>query len=66
MDDLERIGWETITAHEDVLAARLYEGLRSIDGVRVLGPWSESGPRDGLAVATFTLDGMHHALVAAR
>jgi selenocysteine lyase/cysteine desulfurase len=72
MDDLERIGWETITAHEDVLAARLYEGLRSIDGVRVLGPRSESesesesGPRDGLAVATFTLDGMHHALVAAR
>ena len=34
MDDLERIGWETITAHEQVLATRLYDGLRSIDGVR--------------------------------
>ena len=67
MDELERIGWGTITAHENALATRLYEGLRSIDGVRVLGPSSESGPHGGgLAVATFTLDGMHHALVAAR
>ncbi len=66
MDELERIGWETVAAHEGALSTRLHEGLRSIDGVRVLGPWSESGGRDGLAVATFTLDGMHHALVAAR
>ena len=26
MDDLERIGWETITAHEDALATRLVRG----------------------------------------
>ncbi len=43
MDDLERIGWETITAHEHVLSTRLYDGLRAIDGVRVLGPRSGSG-----------------------
>ena len=42
MDELERIGWDTIVAHEAALAARLYDGLRSIDGVRVLGP--PSGP----------------------
>ncbi len=66
MDELERIGWDTIAAHETVLATRLYEGLRAIDGVRVLGPWSQSGEGNGLAVATFTVDGMHHALVAAR
>jgi selenocysteine lyase/cysteine desulfurase len=66
MDELERIGWDTIEAHEAVLAARLYEGLRAIDGVHVLGPRSESGGPDGLAVAAFTVDGMHHALVAAR
>ena len=72
MDELERIGWDTIVAHEAALAAQLYEGLRSIDGVRVLGPASASGSgsvpgaRHGLAVATFTVDGMHHALVAAR
>ena len=66
MDELERIGWDAIAAHEAVLATRLYDGLRAIDGVRVLGPWSESGERAGLAVATFTVDEMHHALVAAR
>ncbi len=70
MDELARIGWDTIVAHEAALAARLYEGLRAIDGVRVLGPWSASGSaagaHDGLAVATFTVEGMHHALVAAR
>jgi selenocysteine lyase/cysteine desulfurase len=66
MDDLERIGWETITAHEHALSTRLYDGLRAIDGVRVLGPRSGPGEHDGLAVAAFTLDGMHHALVAAR
>jgi len=66
MDDLERIGWETITAHEHALSTRLYDGLRAIDGVQVLGPRSGLGAQDGLAVAAFTLDGMHHALVAAR
>ena len=43
MDELERIGWERIHAHETALSTRLYDGLRAIDGVRVLGPWSESG-----------------------
>ncbi|HEY3842996.1 MAG TPA: aminotransferase class V-fold PLP-dependent enzyme [Acidimicrobiales bacterium] len=63
MDELERIGWDAITAHETALSARLHEGLRTIDGVHVLGP----GPgADTLSVAAFTLDGMHHALVAAR
>ncbi|HXY27172.1 MAG TPA: aminotransferase class V-fold PLP-dependent enzyme, partial [Acidimicrobiales bacterium] len=68
MDELERIGWETIEQHEAELALRLHEGLHAIDGVRILGPRAEpaSSGRDGLAVATFTVDGMHHALVAAR
>lgn len=75
MDELERIGWDTIVGHEAALAAQLYDGLRAIEGVHVLGPWGElgragthgsSGEHDGLAVATFTVAGMHHALVAAR
>ena len=45
MDELERIGWDIIAAHEAALATRLYDGLRAIDGVRVLGPWSASGER---------------------
>jgi selenocysteine lyase/cysteine desulfurase len=68
MEELERIGWEAIRAHEAALSGRLLEGLRGIRGVSVLGPRARPGPgdTDGLAVATFTVDGMHHALVAAR
>ena len=68
MDELERIGWDVIRDHETALSARLHDGLRSIDGISVLGPRAQPGQHDdeGLAVATFTVDGMHHALVAAR
>jgi len=63
LEELEHIGWEAITAHESALAHQLRTGLRAIDGVRLLGP----GPDvETLAVATFTVDGFHHALVAAR
>ena len=71
MDELERIGWDTIVAHEAVLAARLYDGLRAVDGVRVLGPGSGSGSGSGRRTTGWRsppsrVDGMHHALVAAR
>ncbi|MGO8860855.1 MAG: aminotransferase class V-fold PLP-dependent enzyme [Acidimicrobiales bacterium] len=63
MDELRRIGWDEIGGHEAALSRRLHEGLRAIGGVHVLGP----GPGvETLAVATFTLEGMHHGLVAAR
>ena len=68
MDELERIGWDTVVRHESALARQLFEGLRAIEGVRVLGPHAAAGGGDTetLAVATFTVEGMHHALVAAR
>jgi len=68
MAELEQIGWAAIEAHESELSGRLHDGLRAIDGVHILGPRREPGVsgRDGLAVATFTVEGMHHALVAAR
>ncbi len=71
LDELIRLGWHRIGAHEDALAARLYEGLAAIDGIEVLGPRRAGDDRaadgaHGLAVATFTVAGMHHALVAAR
>lgn len=61
--ELESIGWDAITAHDDELASRLRSGLAAIDRVRLLGP-----PLDvaTLAVATFTVDAVPHALVAAR
>jgi selenocysteine lyase/cysteine desulfurase len=63
MEELERIGWPTITAHETALAVQLQAGLRAIDGVTVLG---SAAATDSLAVAAFNVDGVHHALVAAR
>jgi selenocysteine lyase/cysteine desulfurase len=65
MDELDRIGWATITDHEAALSVQLHEGLRAIDGVHVLGPLTASYA-DTLAVAAFTIEGMHHGLVAAR
>ncbi len=63
MEELERLGWDAIGGHEAALATRLHEGLRTIEGVRVLGPGPDT---DTLSVAAFTVEGMHHALVAAR
>jgi selenocysteine lyase/cysteine desulfurase len=63
MDELGRLGWDAITAHESALAWRLRAGLAAIDGVTLLGPALDVPT---LAIASFTVDGLHHALVAAR
>ncbi len=68
------IGWGAIRAHEEELARRLVPGLLGIEGVRVLGPHGSgstgvaaAAPGPGsLPVVSFTVEGMHHALVAAR
>lgn len=61
IDALAAIGWDAVVRHDDAMAAQLHGGLRAIDGVRVLGP---TGPT--LPVATFVVEGVSHALVAAR
>lgn len=61
--ELSRIGWEPIVAHDHELARRLRRGLAAISGVHLLGPDLDAPT---LPLATFTVDGMHHALVAAR
>jgi len=75
IDSLGRIGWEAIAAHERALTERLCRGINAIPGVHLLGPLGsgstggrEAGrlPVETLPVAAFTVDGMHHALVAAR
>ncbi len=63
MRELHSLGWQAVLEHETVLARRLKEGLRKIDGVEVLGPGPEL---ETLATVTFTVRGLHHALVAAR
>jgi selenocysteine lyase/cysteine desulfurase len=65
IDELGSIGWEAIVEHETALGLRLRNGLRAINGVTLLGPAPDSG-EPTLAVAAFTIDGLHHALVAAR
>ena len=64
LDAVAAIGWPAIEEHERALAARLRTGLAAIDGVRLLGP--PPAATNTLAVATFTVEGMGHALVAAR
>jgi selenocysteine lyase/cysteine desulfurase len=63
IDEFEHIGWPAIKAHDRALAGRLHEGLAAVDGVRVLG---RGGDAAALPVATFVVDGVPHALVAAR
>lgn len=63
ISELSRIGWPTLVAHETLLAEKLRRGLANIDGVELLGPELET---DTLAIATFNVAGLHHALVAAR
>ncbi|MGW1838315.1 aminotransferase class V-fold PLP-dependent enzyme [Streptomyces sp. NPDC002067] len=45
---LSAVGWETVTAHERGLAARLREGLARIPGVCRLGMWDAAAPSVGV------------------
>ena len=63
IDELDRIGWAQIQKHDAEMATRLRSGLAAIPGVHLLGPDLDT---ETLPVATFTVDGVHHALVAAR
>ncbi|HVM07734.1 MAG TPA: aminotransferase class V-fold PLP-dependent enzyme [Acidimicrobiales bacterium] len=63
IDALEAVGFDAIAAHEHDLAVRLRTGLAAIDGVRLLGPALDVPT---LAVASFVVEGVPHALVAAR
>ena len=63
IDQLGEVGWPALTAHDQNLARALQAGLAAIPGVNLLGP----GPgTETLPVATFTIDGLAHSLVAAR
>jgi selenocysteine lyase/cysteine desulfurase len=68
--EFDRIGWKTIIEHDDALIGPLRSGLAGIPGVRLLGPLNSSSttsaPAVTLPLATFNIDGLHHALVAAR
>ena len=54
---LDGVGMDAVHAHERVLERRLRDGLRGIDGVRLLGDSPEGVERVGLAA--FDVDGVH-------
>ena len=64
LDYLNALGLERIHAWEQVLTRQLFERLRAIDGVRILGPTPEQQPDRG-ALAAFTVDGLHANDIAA-
>jgi selenocysteine lyase/cysteine desulfurase len=61
---LWEIGMDTVATHERALAARLRNGLHAVSGLRTLRLWRASAT-DRVGVATFTLDGYPHPLLAA-
>lgn len=63
IDEFDRIGWTAIEQHDREVAQRLRTGLAAIDNIRLLGPSLDTPT---LPVATFVVEGMSHALVAAR
>lgn len=63
LDAVTALGWDTVRRHDDAMARRLHDGLRRIEGVRLLGTSAAPGC---LPVATFVVEGVNHALVAAR
>jgi cysteine desulfurase/selenocysteine lyase len=54
---LDGVGMDAVHAHERTLERRLRDGLRAIDGVRLLGDAPDGIDRVGLAA--FDLDGVH-------
>jgi selenocysteine lyase/cysteine desulfurase len=62
IEELSRLGWEAIGAHDDAMGYRLRDGLSAIAGVRLLGDVGAGS----LPVASFVVDGIPHALMAAR
>ena len=58
---LGELGMETVAARERLLAGRLWDGLRAVPGLRTLRLWPAA---ECVGVATFTLDGYRHPLLA--
>jgi selenocysteine lyase/cysteine desulfurase len=57
------LGWDAVRAHDDELAGALKSQLATVPGIQLLGPGLDTPT---LPLATFNIDGISHALVAAR
>ena len=54
---LDAVGMDAVHAHERALEGRLRDGLRAIEGVRLLG--DAPAPVERVGLAAFDLDGVH-------
>ena len=63
IQELQGIGWTAIAEHDEQIRVALHTGLAAIPGVRLLGPGAETPT---LPLATFVIEGVPHALAAAR
>lgn len=61
LDELERIGWDELVAHETALTAQLIRRLGDIPGLVLYGSTAD----ERIGVAAFNLSGVPHALIAA-
>jgi selenocysteine lyase/cysteine desulfurase len=61
--EFERLGWDAVEAHDATVGQALRAAVAGVPGVTVLGPGSGVPT---LPVVTFTVEGVPHALVAAR
>jgi len=60
VDYLDALGMDRVAAHEAALGRRLVEGLRAIDGVRVLGPVGSGGSEaEHVGLAAIDVPGIH-------
>lgn len=66
IDEMEAIGWDRIVEHDLLLARRMRGELAGLRGVRLLGGTPTPDDTSYLAVASFSIDGLPHPLVAAR
>jgi cysteine desulfurase / selenocysteine lyase len=62
---LEHIGWDAIVEHEERLTRYMLEKLRAIPGIVIYGQSDPADVHDRLGAFSFSLERMHHALVAA-
>jgi cysteine desulfurase / selenocysteine lyase len=63
MELLDRVGMETIAAHEQQLLQYAYRKLRAVRGLVLYGPTERLEEKVGTIV--FNVENLHHALVAA-
>ncbi len=59
IDYIEGIGWDAIHIHEAALKAKLFDALKNVPGVFVVGE-----PNTRLGIAPFVVDGCHPADIA--